>query len=176
MHRLRRAVAATAITLSTLAVVACVPAPHSGAPSGAVAPTGAAAPAATWQDQMLASINAQRAAAGKPALARCGSLDRAAQAHTEDQAATNTMTHTGSDGSTLGPRANRAGYLGWTSLGENVAMGYSTVDAVMIGWMNSSGHRANLLNGGYTHVGVGLAHSASGQAYWTQDFGASGTC
>jgi len=172
MHRLRRAVAITAITLSTLGVVACVPAPRAGAPAGAAAP----AAAATWQAQMLASINANRAAAGQAPLTRCGSLDRAAQAHTQDQAATNTMTHTGSDGSTIGPRANRAGYVGWTSLGENVAVGYTTVDAVMTGWMNSAGHRANLLNGGYTHVGVGLAYSASGRAYWTQDFGASGTC
>ena len=86
------------------------------------------------------------------------------------------MTHTGSDGSGLGLRADRAGYLGWTALGENVAMGYPSVDAVMAGWMGSSGHRANLLSTSYVHVGFGLANATNGSPYWTQDFGRSGTC
>jgi len=176
MHRLRRAIATTAIALSVLSAGACVAAPRSGAPAGTpVPPVGAPAPA-TWQDEMVVSINNNRAAAGAPALVRCGSLDRAAQAHSNDQAATNTMTHTGSDGSTIGTRANRSGYLGWTALAENVAAGYTSVDGVMTGWMNSAGHKANLLNPAYTTVGVGRADSSSGRPYWTQDFGRSGSC
>jgi uncharacterized protein YkwD len=125
---------------------------------------------------MVGSINANRAAVGAPPLVRCGALDGAAQAHSQDQATTNTMTHTGSDGSTIGVRANRAGYIGWTALGENVAAGYTSVDAVMSGWMNSPGHKANLLNPAFRHVGVGRADSAGGRPYWTQDFGTSGRC
>jgi uncharacterized protein YkwD len=161
------------VALLALVAVACGAAPPA---TTAAPPAPAAATGATWQDAMLASVNAQRAAVGAAPLSRCGTLDRAAQDHSADQAATNTMTHDGSDGSTIGPRATRAGYVGWTALGENVAAGYTSVDAVMNGWMNSSGHRANILSTTYTHVGFGRADSATGRPYWTQDFGRSGTC
>jgi uncharacterized protein YkwD len=86
------------------------------------------------------------------------------------------MSHVGSNGSTMTQRVQGAGYVGWTSLGENVAAGYPTVTAVMSGWMGSTGHRANLLSTSYQHVGVGRAPSGSGALYWTQNFGRSGSC
>lgn len=125
---------------------------------------------------MLAEINAERARVGAAPLTLCATLGTAAQAHSADQAAARTMTHTGSDGSTLGTRAERAGYRGWNGLGENVAYGYTSVEAVMSGWMASPGHKANLLNTAYTHVGVGRASASNGVDYWTQDFGRGGTC
>jgi uncharacterized protein YkwD len=125
---------------------------------------------------MLARVNAERAAVGAPPLVRCGALERAAVAHTADQAAHDQMSHVGSDGSTFVQRAERAGYHHWTALGENVAAGYPNVGAVMNGWMQSPGHRANILNRAYTHFGMGHAVSAGGTPYWTQDFGRSGTC
>jgi len=73
-------------------------------------------------------------------------------------------------------RAERAGYSGWMALGENVAYGYGSVESVMAGWMNSSGHRANILNANFTHVGLGRATAANGTLYWTQVFGRSGRC
>lgn len=57
--------------------------------------------------------------------------------------------------------------ISYRSAGENIAKGYSTPQAVVNGWMNSSGHRANILNAGYTHIGVGYV---SGGHYWTQMF------
>ncbi|MFN8052179.1 MAG: CAP domain-containing protein [Acidimicrobiales bacterium] len=140
------------------------------------APVAPAAPATSWYADMLGSVNAQRAAAGAPALRLCPTLIWAAQGHTADQAAHDDMTHTGSDGSNIGVRADRAGYSGWTALGENVAYGYTSIDGVMTGWMNSSGHRANILNASYTDVGFGQAVAADGTVYWTQDFGRSGHC
>jgi len=125
---------------------------------------------------MLSRINAERASVGAPALQLCGALTLSAQAHSQDQAATNNMSHTGSNGSTMTQRDNAAGYLGWNALAENVAAGYRSVGAVMDGWMNSSGHRANLLSTNYVHVGLGRAASAGGQLYWTQDFGRGGSC
>ncbi len=86
------------------------------------------------------------------------------------------MSHVGSDGSTFDQRITQAGYLGWTAIAENVAMGYGTVQAVMDGWMGSSGHRANILNAAYTDVGFGQALDSGGVNYWTQDFGRSGAC
>ena len=76
------------------------------------------------------------------------------------------MTHTGSDGSDAGTRIGRAGYSAGT-WGENVAAGYGSASSVVDGWMNSSGHRANILNGAFTQIGVAVAYSADGTAYWT---------
>ena len=150
--------AALALVFATAVLSACAPAPTD------------------WQSEMVASVNAQRAAAGAPPLARCGTLERAAQAHSEDQAAAASMTHVGTDGSNLRTRVERSGYVGWNGIAENVAAGYADVPSVMDGWMTSSGHRANLLNPSYTHIGVGRAPSGSGAMYWTQDFGLNGAC
>ena len=125
---------------------------------------------------MLVAVNAERAAAGVGPLSGCATLERAAQDHSVDQAARRTMSHVGGDGSTLSTRVQRAGYIGWTGIAENVAVGYGSVGAVMTGWMNSSGHRANLLNSSYVHIGVGQAADGSGTLYWTQDFGRGGSC
>jgi uncharacterized protein YkwD len=125
---------------------------------------------------MLAQVNAHRAAAGAAPLQWCRTVAVAAEAHSADQAAQLKMSHTGSDGSTPWDRLNRAGYWGWTRAGENVAYGYGSVDAVMAGWMSSTGHRANILDGRFTHFGAGLVDSSAGQPYWTQDFGTGGTC
>jgi uncharacterized protein YkwD len=59
----------------------------------------------------------------------------------------------------------------FNSVGENIAYGYPTARAVMRAWMNSRGHRRNILRPGYTHVGLGLAQTPSGVLYWVQNFG-----
>jgi uncharacterized protein YkwD len=169
MARRTRAVLGGALVTMTLACTP--PAGVAGNPAGAPADA-----TSSWEVAMLSRINAERSAVGAPPLAACGTLRRAAQGHSLDQASHSTMTHTGSDGSTLRQRAERSGYLGWTSLGENVAYGYGSVDAVMNGWMGSSGHRANLLNASFTHVGVGQVAGGNGTPYWTQDFGRAGIC
>lgn len=56
-------------------------------------------------------------------------------------------------------------------LGENIAMGYEDIDAVMSGWMNSTGHRHNILNPQYTHAGFGYARFGDGTPYWCAQFG-----
>lgn len=160
------------LPLSVLLVVGCAPPPDAPAPTSV--PGATSTPA--WANEMLIRINAERSAAGAPPLTFCTTLMTAAQRHSEDQAAHSTMTHTGSNGSTMVQRAEAAGYRGWTSLAENVAAGYTSVTSVMNGWMGSSGHRANLLSATTQHVGVGRATSGSGAIYWTQDFGRSGTC
>ncbi|MFG2873423.1 CAP domain-containing protein [Streptomyces sp. NPDC048337] len=137
------------------------PAPTAPAASSP-APTGAAA-------EVLALVNQERAAAGCPALTVNAKLTKAAQDHSADMAAHNTMSHTGSDGSDPGARITRAGYT-WSTYGENVAYGYGTAAKVMEGWMNSPGHRANILNCSFKEIGIG--HAQPGD-YWTQDFGAA---
>ncbi|HWO96823.1 MAG TPA: CAP domain-containing protein [Bacillus sp. (in: firmicutes)] len=58
----------------------------------------------------------------------------------------------------------------YNSAGENIAKGQQTPQEVMNAWMNSEGHRANILNGSFTHIGVGFVKDAQGTTYWTQMF------
>ena len=75
------------------------------------------------------------------------------------------FSHTSLDGSTLGNRVDRQGYS-WRTVAENIAVGYPTPEAVLDGWMNSPGHRANILNCALVEIGVGYD-----RVYWTQNFG-----
>ncbi|PWR11859.1 hypothetical protein DKT68_04620 [Micromonospora acroterricola] len=114
-------------------------------------------------------VNAERAKAGCKALSIDDKLMTAAQRHSQDQADHQNMSHTGSDGSDAGVRLDRVGYT-WRTYGENVAWNQKTPAAVMDAWMNSSGHRANILNCAFTEIGVGIA--SSNGPYWTQVFAA----
>ncbi|ASW53993.1 CAP domain-containing protein [Plantactinospora sp. KBS50] len=125
---------------------------------------------ASEEQQVIALVNQERAKAGCGNLVADSALMTAARLHSQDQAAHNNMSHNGSDGSTFDQRINRAGYSGRT-LGENVAYGYPTPAAVMDGWMNSEGHRANILNCSFKDIGVGIARGSDKALYWTQDFG-----
>jgi uncharacterized protein YkwD len=112
---------------------------------------------------MLRRVNEERSRVGARPLTLDPRLMRAAQLHSEYQASIGDMTHDGMGG--MGARIQAQGYR-FSSAAENVAWGYSSVQAVMNGWMNSQGHRENLLNSRYTHMGWGRA----GDNYWTQVF------
>ena len=83
------------------------------------------------------------------------------------------MQHTlyGVNAPTPASRLDYAGYDDWRTYGENIAFGYATAVAVMQAWMNSPGHRANILNPDFTEIGVGVASNAAGFLFWTQEFG-----
>ncbi len=81
--------------------------------------------------------------------------------------AQNYFSHTSKDGRKLADRINDAGYL-WRRAAENIAQGYRTPAAVVQGWMNSSGHRANMLNCELSEVGIGYAPSGH---YWVMNLG-----
>ena len=92
-------------------------------------------------------------------------LMQAAQKHAEWMFRNSRMSHTGANGSSPFDRMRAEGYR-YSYAGENVAYGYSTPEAVFNGWMNSTGHRRNILNVNFTEVGYGLAGT-----YWCVDFG-----
>lgn len=99
------------------------------------------------------------------------SLSDAANAHSTDMAANDFFDHEGSDGSSSVDRALLYGY-GSSYVGENIAAGYSDVDSVMQGWLDSSGHCANIMRSVYTEMGAArVESSASYPYYWTVDFG-----
>ncbi|RLN06551.1 hypothetical protein BBJ28_00024754 [Nothophytophthora sp. Chile5] len=120
---------------------------------------------------MLTRVNEERAAQGLSALCTNKKLQAAAQRHSDDQATNNYMAHDGADGSTMSQRVTDAGYV-WNAVAENVAAGQVDVDAVMTAWMNSPGHRENIL-GDYTMFGTAYAYNVDStyKHYWTQDFG-----
>jgi uncharacterized protein YkwD len=119
---------------------------------------------------VVALVNQERAKAGCGALAEDPQLEKAAQDHSDDMAARNFFDHTNPDGADPGQRITAAGYK-WSTYGENIAQGQQTAQAVMESWMNSPGHRANILNCSFKDIGVGI-HKGSGGPWWTQDFGA----
>ena len=155
-------------TTAPTTTTAPAPPPTTAAPATTAPPpppTVSAAPTAA--DQVVTLVNAERAAAGCPALAVSDALTTAAQGHSDDMSANDYFSHTSLDGSTASDRAEAAGFTG-TALGENIAAGQRTPQDVMAAWMGSDGHRANILNCGYTVIGVGLNEDGW---YWTQMFG-----
>ncbi len=93
-----------------------------------------------------------------------GRLTAVAQAHTSEMRARGRISHTGADGSSVGDRVTRRGY-GWSTVGENVASGFDSPEAVVAGWIGSPGHCANVMHDRFVHLGVG--HEGG---YWTQVF------
>ena len=162
------------VPVAILFAVGCAPVPPSASPDpGTPPPPGGTS---TWVDEMVALVNQERASAGVAPVQACRTLMTAAQRHSDDQAATGRMSHTGSNGSTMSQRVQAAGYTSWTALAENVAAGQPDVASVVGAWMGSTGHRANLLSANYHHIGVGRAAGPGGTLYWTQNFGRSGAC
>jgi uncharacterized protein YkwD len=127
---------------------------------------------ASYAARVIQLINAERAKVGLSALSAQEQIYSAAQLHSSDMACNNYLSHTGLDGSTVGERTQRQGYS-WSSVGENIAAGYSSPESVVQGWMNSPGHKANILGASYTEIGIGYAFgNASGYgSYWTAVFG-----
>jgi uncharacterized protein YkwD len=134
--------------------------PGSGNPTSEVATT------------IVRLTNDERAAAGIPALQTNSQLMQAAQLHAGQMAAAQQMAHTLPDATypTVQDRLDAAGYR-WQSYGENIASGYPSAAQAMSGWMQSSGHRANILNSGFTEIGTGYALDSAGWAYYVQVFG-----
>lgn len=120
--------------------------------------------------QVLALVNKERAAAGCSPVTANDRLTRAADDYSDVMASSGVMSHTGPDGSTMTTRVEAAGYK-WSTLGENIAQGQADAASVMKSWMNSPGHRANILNCSFKELGVGV-HFGDGGPWWTQNFGA----
>jgi uncharacterized protein YkwD len=131
--------------------------------------------------QVLSLVNSERAAHGCPAVAWNVQLTAAAQGQSRDMAELNFFSHTNPNPAhaTADDRVRAADY-GGSFTGENIAAGYSSAAAVMQGWMNSPGHRDNILNCASTQIGIGYYYQADDQPfsgsgpyyyYWTQVFG-----
>lgn len=112
-------------------------------------------------------VHAARQDAGLSELELDADLCAAAQARAQEIA--QSFSHTRPDGSSCFTILEEFG-ISYRAAGENIAMGQRTPEEVMDGWMNSSGHRANILNGTFTSIGVGYYVGGAGAAHWVQIF------
>jgi len=119
--------------------------------------------------EVLAIVNTERSKAGCGALRWNDTLALAARKHSADMAANNYFDHTSQDGRSPFDRMKAEGYT--KGGGENIAAGQSTPESVMKSWMESPGHKANILNCKFGELGVGMAKGGSYRIYWTQAFG-----
>jgi serralysin len=131
-----------------------------------------------FESQVINLINQERSNRGLTSLTQNNQLRQAARGHSQDMACNDFFSHTGSDGSSMGSRILAAGYsYSWAA--ENIAAsssgGYSP-QSVVSGWMNSTGHRKNILNENAKHIGIGFRYVSDGDpgdldAYYTANFG-----
>ena len=136
--------------------------------AGLAAPA-AAATAPSLAEKRTAVIkltNKERAAKGCDPVKVSERLTTAAQRHATDMAAKDYFSHTSLDGRLWWQRIEAVGYK--NPAGENIASGFDTAAAVVKGWMDSPGHKRNILDCRFNKIGIGF--SADGQ-YWVQDFG-----
>ncbi|GAA2514039.1 CAP domain-containing protein [Pilimelia columellifera] len=122
------------------------------------------------EDKVTALINKEREANGCDAARTDEKLRAASRAHSADMALHGYFDHTSKDGRSPWDRAKAAGYEAPT--GENIAKGHRTPELVVQGWMDSPGHRANILNCKSKATAVGLAYDSGDTPLWTQMFGA----
>ncbi len=119
-----------------------------------------------YAKEVLQIVNQERAKAGLPALTTNSTLQSAANKRAQEIA--KSFSHTRPDGSSFYTVLKEYG-VSYRSAGENIAYGQKSPQAVMEGWMNSSGHRANILNKNFGKVGIGV-YKVNGVLYWTQVF------
>lgn len=120
----------------------------------------------SYEQEVIRLVNEIRAQNGLNALSYDWELARVARYKSQDMKDNKYFSHTSPVYGSPFQMIKNFG-LSYRTAGENIARGYATPQAVVNGWMNSSGHRANILNASYTHIGVGYVAAGN---YWTQMF------
>ncbi|AZQ48572.1 CAP domain-containing protein [Bacillus sp. GX] len=119
-----------------------------------------------FEQRVVELTNAERTKQGLPALKIDTELSKVARIKSEDMQKNNYFDHNSPTYGSPFDMMKKFG-ISYTSAGENIAQGQRTPEEVVQAWMNSAGHRANILNNGFTHIGVGYVESGN---YWTQQF------
>ncbi|MGE7673684.1 SafA/ExsA family spore coat assembly protein [Lysinibacillus sp. NPDC094403] len=118
------------------------------------------------EQEVVKLVNEERAKAGLPALKEDWELSRVAKYKSQDMHDKKYFDHTSPTYGTPFTMMKNFG-ISYKSAGENIAMGQRSAEEVVKAWMNSEGHRANILNKNYTYIGVGYVKDGN---YWTQMF------
>lgn len=119
-----------------------------------------------FEQRVVELTNAERTKQGLPALKIDTELSKVARIKSEDMQKNNYFDHNSPTYGSPFDMMKKFG-ISYTSAGENIAQGQRTPEEVVQAWMNSAGHRANILNNGFTHIGVGYVENGN---YWTQQF------
>lgn len=131
--------------------------------------TGTVSSVNSMEKQVASLTNSERKSAGFGSLTLDSQLSKLARMKAEDMAKKGYFSHTSPTYGSAFDMMKKYG-VSYRTAGENIAKGQKTPEAVMNGWMNSSGHRANILSSTYTHIGVGYAKDSKGNTYWVQIF------
>lgn len=121
---------------------------------------------ASFEEQVIKLTNNKRAENGLPPLKANWELSRVARYKSDDMAKLKYFSHTSPTYGDPGKMIKNFG-ISYRTMGENIAMGQRTPEEVVNAWMNSAGHRANILNKAFTEIGVGFSQNGY---YWTQMF------
>ena len=121
--------------------------------------------------QTINLVNNERQQQNLAALKQDNALSAIAQAKAEDMANNNYFAHNSPTYGTVGNMLDHFGY-NWTAYGENIAKGYTSAETVVQGWMESPGHRANILQSRFTNIGTGYATDQNGTTHWVHLFSA----
>ena len=144
-----------------------------GPAHASAAPAAVAVLASSEEQRVFDLVNEERRARGEKPLVWDGELCRLARVHAQEMARHGFIAHTGRDGRDTAERAAAMGIRGWQALGENIAYNQGFDDPAAFAverWMLSNKHRENILNGYFTHSGLGVAKGPDGRVYFTQVF------
>lgn len=155
-------------TLLTMIAALCIA--GTGAQAACKVPDGAS----SMQAELLANLNAERAARNLPPLKLDPALDTAAQKHACDNAKRMTTSHVSGDGSQLQHRLRRVGY-DYATAAENTGRGFASGKRAIQWWMDSPGHKKNILMKGVDDIGIGIAMSSApdSRLHWIMVVGAT---
>lgn len=128
-----------------------------------------ASPLASYETEVIRLTNLERTKRGLPALTTNWQLSRIARYKSQDMINKNYFAH---NSPTYGSPFTMMQSFGlkFSAAGENIAYGQRSPQEVVTAWMNSPGHRANILSTAYTQIGVGAAKKSDGTLFWTQHF------
>ena len=122
-----------------------------------------------FEIKVLELVNNERAKNGLSALTLDSALSNVARNHSADMAKNNYFSHTNLKGQSPFDRLKSAG-ISYSYAGENIAAGQTTPEAVVNAWMNSEGHRKNILSKNFKKIGIGYYQGGAKRHYWTQVF------
>lgn len=123
----------------------------------------------TYEQKVAELVNIERKNAGLAPLTLDTAISNVARLKSQDMAKNNYFAHQSPTYGSAGDMLTKYG-IKWSAWGENIASGQKTPEAVVTAWMNSPGHRANIMSANFTKLGVGYATNANGTPYWTQMF------
>lgn len=123
----------------------------------------------SYEQQVIELVNKERVARGLAPLKYDSQLGYVARVKSQDMVNSGYFSHTSPTYGSPFQMMEKFG-LRFSAAGENIAYGQRTAQEVMNSWMNSAGHRANILSQSFTHIGVGVAKASNGTLYWTQEF------